>query len=105
MKINRSLTALSHCLAELSTLSFPDAHTQRFKDWHAYTVKTLAELPGNNAPALAEFNAIRFVPPLPAALDEQEATWRTGRNAAYTLLTTLRFRPYTTPNELDAPYS
>lgn len=99
MKINRSLTALSHCLAELSTLSFPDAHTQRFKDWHAYTAKTLAELPGDPVTALAEFNAIRFVPPLPAARDEQEATWRTGRNAAYTLLTTLRFQPHAAPGE------
>ena len=103
MNRSRTLTALSHCLAELSTLHFADADTPRFKDWRAYTLQTLAELPGENAPALAEFNAIPFAPILPASLEEQEHAWRTGRNAAYTLLTTLRFQPHHSADELQAP--
>ena len=102
MNRSRTLTALSHCLAELSTLHSADVNTLRFRDWRAYTLRTLAELPGENAPALAEFSAIHFVPALPATPEEQEHAWRTGKNAAYTLLTTLRFQPYHSADELEA---
>ena len=102
MNRSRTLTALSHCLAELSTLHFADADTPRFRDWRAYTLRTLSELPGENALALAEFNAIHFAPTLPASLEEQEHVWRTGRNAAYTLLTSLRFQPYHSADVLEA---
>ena len=98
----RTLTALSHCLAELSTLNFADADTPRFRDWRAFTLKTLAELPGANTPAIREFDGIAFAPTLPASREEQEQVWRTGRNAAYTLLTTLRFQPHTGVNEPES---
>ena len=93
MKINRSLTALSHCLAELSTLNFADADTPRFRDWRAFTLRTLTELFGKHTSPVAEFEAIDFAPSLPAPREEQEHAWRTGRNEAYALLTAARFQP------------
>ncbi len=97
MTTTPALTALSHALAELSTLSRRDLDTQRFSDWQTYTLNALSTLLGPNAPAVAEFGAIVFAPPPPASLAESEALWRAGKARAGRLLTSARFQPYSTP--------
>jgi hypothetical protein len=90
----RPLTAISHAMAELSTLACKDVNTPRFAEWKRFTTQALLDTFGPDAPELAEFQAIDFAPPQGVPAEEAEAIWRTGKNCALALLTSIRFQSY-----------
>ena len=94
----RTLTALSHAMADLNTISRKDLHTNRFLLWHQFTTETLIALLGEDSPALAEFESICFAPAVTCTPEEADAVWRSGKNYALGLLTTVRFQPYLQKN-------
>ena len=102
MTTTPALTALSHALAELSTLSHRDIGTPRFTDWQAFTLNALTNLLGADAPAVAEFQSLAFTAPPPIAVTEAEALWRAGKARAYALLTAVRFQSYVGPTDRSA---
>ena len=97
MTTTPALTALSHALAELSTLSRKDLATPRFRDWQTFTLNALTTLLGADAPAVREFQGLVFAAPSPISLTESEALWRAGKARAGALLTAVRFQSYTSP--------
>lgn len=101
MTTTPALTALSHALAELSTLSHRDLNTLRFRDWQAFTTSALITLLGPDAHAVVQFEGIVFAPPPPASPADSEALWRAGKARAGRLLTAVRFQPYSDPPPTD----
>ena len=94
MNSMHTLTALSHAMAALNTISRKDLDTNRFHLWHQFTTDTLIALLGENSPTLSEFEAICFTPLVTCTPEEADAAWRSGKNCALALLTTVRFQPY-----------